>query len=159
MIRIPAICPNGHIFPSGFALGPGGAASVKNVTSGPCPKCGQMGIIPDGLHTFLNDSIKFFADSSISTESLRRLKNIFSEAQTQSIDITELKSKIEKQTPELTGFAQYLPTKKELVSGTIFILLEIILFIVINNIVSGKENPEVIIQEIYNNQTIINNRK
>lgn len=48
---VPAICPNGHAFPSGILLGPHASGTITGSKAGPCPACGLMGSIPDGTWT------------------------------------------------------------------------------------------------------------
>jgi hypothetical protein len=54
----PAICDKcGTIFPSGFAFEKGASATIVGSKSGPCPNCGGMGSIPDGLYEFVGETL------------------------------------------------------------------------------------------------------
>jgi hypothetical protein len=58
-IQAPAICDNcDTVFPSGFAFGPG-VANIRMTggKSGPCPNCGGMGSVPDGVYDTLGDTL------------------------------------------------------------------------------------------------------
>jgi hypothetical protein len=49
MVNMPAVCGAcGTIFPSGFTIA-GGAYYLSGNQAGPCPGCGGMGRIPDGV--------------------------------------------------------------------------------------------------------------
>lgn len=55
----PAICDDcGAIFPSGFAFSGGGSATLIGNKSGPCPVCGGVGSVPDGLYEFTGDTLR-----------------------------------------------------------------------------------------------------
>jgi hypothetical protein len=48
-MSLPAVCGTcGTIFPSGFAIA-GGPHYFSNTLAGPCPGCGGMGRVPDGV--------------------------------------------------------------------------------------------------------------
>jgi hypothetical protein len=70
---VPAICDTcGTVFPSGFVIGQG----ARNITmvgnkSGPCPTCGGMGSIPDGLYDFVGETLSIA--STWSPERIQRL--------------------------------------------------------------------------------------
>ena len=57
MTSVPAVCPNGHMFASGIGLGAGASISVEGSISGPCPHCGLMGNIADGVYEALTESL------------------------------------------------------------------------------------------------------
>jgi hypothetical protein len=55
--QIPAVCDRcGEVFPSGIALGPGAGATVIDSKSGPCPRCGDWGSIPNGAYRFAQEA-------------------------------------------------------------------------------------------------------
>ena len=60
MPNIPAICLNQNcknIFPSGFSLSKSRNITFTNCTSGPCPRCGSNGTIPNGIYDSTGDNI------------------------------------------------------------------------------------------------------
>jgi hypothetical protein len=71
-VQAPSICDNcGTIFPSGFAFGEGGGATLIFNKAGPCPNCGGLGTIPDGLYEFVGDTLNIV--SSWTPERIQRL--------------------------------------------------------------------------------------
>lgn len=83
MVMLPAICDNcGTIFASGFDF-----ASVRNISmrgnkSGPCPKCGEMGSIPDGVYDVVDNVINVTALSKLSNVQLLKIRDDLQNAQT-----------------------------------------------------------------------------
>ncbi len=72
-IPAPAICDDcGTIFASGFVFdeGPSSGSFFGN-KSGPCPNCGGMGSVPDGLYEFVGETLNIV--SSWSPERIQRL--------------------------------------------------------------------------------------
>jgi hypothetical protein len=69
----PAVCDNcGTVFPSGFAFGPGTSNILMTGNkSGPCPKCGGMGSVPDGVYDTLGDTLNI-----VSTWSNKRITQL-----------------------------------------------------------------------------------
>jgi len=64
MPAVPAVCNNcGTVFamPNLVAGGSTGNITISNVKAGPCPNCGGMGSIPDGLYQFAGDTLRIFA--------------------------------------------------------------------------------------------------
>ena len=58
-IAIPAECENpdcGIVWASrgGFNVGSGGASTMLGCKVGPCPGCGGLGLIPDGVYECSN---------------------------------------------------------------------------------------------------------
>jgi hypothetical protein len=64
MARAPAVCDNcGTVFPSGYEFGPGvSGIYMEGNKSGPCPNCGEMGSVPDGLYDFTGETLRIISD-------------------------------------------------------------------------------------------------
>ena len=68
---MPAICQTcGTVFPGVSIMGP--FRSIDN-TAGPCPRCGNMGSIPDGAFHFLEDSVEIIESARLDIANLNRL--------------------------------------------------------------------------------------
>jgi hypothetical protein len=62
MPALAAICDNcGTVFPSGFAVEGTGSGMFTGNKSGPCPDCGSMGSVPDGLYQFADNALTVFS--------------------------------------------------------------------------------------------------
>ena len=72
--QIPAVCPNcGQKFPSGIALEGPSQVQIQNVGSGPCPNCGSMGRIPDGMHAVIDGVLRFVQAEGRTSEELEAM--------------------------------------------------------------------------------------
>jgi len=115
-IHIPAICDScGAVFRSGFV-----AENARNITlsgniSGPCPACGDMGHIPDGIFNFVGDTIEILSAPKRTVDELSRLARIIGESRDKKRSREEVAETIRKEVPELAGLADLLPkTRAEL---------------------------------------------
>lgn len=116
MPMIPAFCDNcGTAFPSGIF-----AENCVNLTmsgnrSGPCPECGGMGSVPDGVFNILGSVIEIINAPIRTLEQLQKYSKILQEAKDNKLSKEEVKEKIDKEIPELASISQFLPkTRSEL---------------------------------------------
>jgi hypothetical protein len=69
MPMMPAICETCNAtFPSGFFFSNATEIYLEGNTAGPCPKCGGMGRIPDGLYDFVGSSIRLLTGPARTVE-------------------------------------------------------------------------------------------
>jgi hypothetical protein len=101
---IPAICPNGHQFPSGISMGVG--ASGLQIVGGrsSCPVCGKMGVIPDGSYSAPTESI--IALRSLGNERLNAVVQVLRRSKTATAD--EIVSRIQQEVPEAADAVETL---------------------------------------------------
>jgi hypothetical protein len=80
MPMMPAICNNcKSSFPSGISI-ESSKITLSGNTAGPCPKCGSMGRIPDGIFNFIDDSIKIVSAPERTVQELTKFTSIFRKA-------------------------------------------------------------------------------
>lgn len=91
------------------------SATMVGNTSGPCPSCGSMGTIPDGLYDVFGEFIRILALSSRSATSLERLASLLRSAQEQRLDSEATATAIENETPEFAELATNVRDRKRLV--------------------------------------------
>ena len=115
MPDIPAFCNNcGAIFRSGIFIG-GGTATLVGNTAGPCPVCGSMGVIPDGVYSIAGNIINLLSGPHSSVEHLKRLASILNEARLVKTEPNLVAEKIREEAPELSSIIDVLPkTRSEL---------------------------------------------
>jgi hypothetical protein len=126
MTKVPAFCDNcGAIFPSGFDL------SGQNITlfgnkSGPCPRCGSMGHIPDGVYNVINNTIEILSAPEWTIDELNRFAQILREAQRQAATQEEIDNRIKNEIPGLSGLAKLLPKNRSELYAFLTLILTVI---------------------------------
>ena len=74
MSTLPAICQTcGTIFLSGCSFENSTNITLSGNLSDPCPQCGRMGRIPDGLFNFIGEAAEAIESSDITTSRLQEL--------------------------------------------------------------------------------------
>lgn len=80
MVMLPAICDRcGTVFPSSIVMS-NETAFLKGNKSGPCPKCGSVGSVPDGTYEVANEVATYFINEDYSINEYKKLKDIFQNA-------------------------------------------------------------------------------
>lgn len=127
MVNIPAFCDIcGAAFPSGFAFENCRNIHLQGNKSGPCPRCGGMGSVIDGVFDIAGDVIKILAAPKRTIESLQKLSELLKEAAVKKQSAEDISSKIEKELPEYSSIAKYIPKNAtELVAWLTLILVAI----------------------------------
>jgi hypothetical protein len=150
MSVLPAFCDNcGAIFNSGIIGGDGIALNTTFIgcSAGPCPKCGGMGHIPDGVYNFIGNTIEFLSGPQRTLEELKRFSEILKAAQEKQATPDKLSEEIGNELPQyLYLLKDILPkSKKEFYSFIGLILTTITILINSANFVYSKQksNTEV----------------
>jgi hypothetical protein len=158
MPRIPAICNTcGTIFES-FVDVKSINNTFTNCSSGPCPKCGGMGDIPNGVYSAVSETILEFTSGDISKLQLKKFLSILESAKDEKTETNELAKSIRTQTPELKKISDILPkTRQELYLFLTLIITIIYLFLDQPSITNNDVDVEKIINQsieiFYNNNS------
>lgn len=109
-IPIPAICENnacGAVFflPVVGAIGSHGIANLQNMRTGPCPKCGSSGRIPDGQYTPTHGTLSRAGFEKL----LAALVSLEARARG-GASSDEISEEISAQYPFLESLKRFLPT-------------------------------------------------
>ena len=114
MPHLPAFCDTcGTAFPSGLYF-----ENSRNVTvtgggtSGPCPKCGGMGRISNGVFNFVDDTIEILSAAPRTVDELLRLSKILQEAKSYRQRPDHVARRIKSELPSLAALAELLPTNR-----------------------------------------------
>lgn len=104
MPAVLAVCDScGTAFPSGFFFENATNITMAGNRSGPCPRCGGMGSIPDGRYDATKDSIQIMATSATSLESLRRLEAVLRAVNRPGVSGQDVADTIKSQAPEFSA--------------------------------------------------------
>jgi hypothetical protein len=136
-LRAPAICNNcGTIFPSRFEIINSYDVSFSNCTSGPCPNCGGIGHIPDGVYNFIGNTIELLSGPNRTVSELQRLAMILSQAREEETPIEQVTRRIQEEVSELSSLKDLLPRTRSEFYAFLVIILTII------NLILGQINRE-----------------
>ena len=156
---IPAFCDRcGTAFPSGIFIG-----NVTNLTlmgnrAGPCPKCGAMGHVPDGVFNVLGAAIEIISAPSRTFEELTKLSAILQESQALNESPAAVAEKVEREIPGLSVLMELMPQNQANWYAFISVLLTIIqLYFLFSPPASSHATsaPQITINQVIE-QTIIN---
>lgn len=130
MPAVPAICRTcGAVFSAPNIFG-GDALNVTMIgnTVGPCPHCGGVGEIPDGVYDFVGDTIRIVASSGYSRQQLERLAALVAQAREARAPAAEVVATLEREAPELSELAERLlvPKTPADLAGWLMLLLMVL---------------------------------
>lgn len=102
-MELPAFCDNcGTAFGSGFSVsGSAMAVTLEGNKAGPCPACGGIGSIPDGIFDFIEGAVRVLAGPQRTVDELRTLALILEDARAGAITQEEAISRVEENVPGL----------------------------------------------------------
>jgi hypothetical protein len=123
MPEVLAICENcSTVFGSGMVFENSAAVTMVGNRAGPCPTCGDMGRVPDGVYDFLANAIRVVGAPGRSTDDLQKLISILQEAQQQDLSPDEVETKVRDELPAFLGLFSLLPSNKNEFYGFISML-------------------------------------
>lgn len=99
MPGLPAICDTCLAVwdPHAFSLGNASNILIEDVSVSPCPKCGGVGHIPDGIYSATTDAISVIATTTKSAQSLATLLRILQQARDERATAEELAKTLERE--------------------------------------------------------------
>lgn len=113
MPMIPAFCDTcGTAFPSGFFMENCTNIHLSSNRSGPCPKCGGSGHVPDGVFNIIGDAIHIVSAPSRTKQELRRFAEVLEVARATNKSVSAVKEELESTLPDLSGIMKYAPESK-----------------------------------------------
>jgi hypothetical protein len=83
--------------PHAFNIAGASNVHIEDVSVGPCPKCGGIGHIPDGIYSAATDTIEVVATSAKSAQSLATLLRLLQQARDTHTTADELVKALEKE--------------------------------------------------------------
>ncbi|WP_024479278.1 SEC-C metal-binding domain-containing protein [Cellulophaga baltica] len=167
MSGIIAFCENNKckaVFEAPNVIGVQGSATLNFTNSkvGPCPKCGSMGLVPDGVYQNINEALTFIRGPKSSIEKLLELQELLIKFKNNPKPKDEVVKEVEKISPE---YAQTIQKTEEIdfhkwIATIIAILTVAIL--VQQTYFKGNDDEikdKVIEQLLKQNQTLIEQKK
>lgn len=138
---IPAICDNcGTLFNSGFYFENVRQVTLSGNKSAPCPNCGGVGSIPDGLYNFLDDSVELISGPKSSKDNLTKLVEFIKRAKDQGKDFDEIKNEFSKEFNEFKSLADFFPKNRTELYSFLTVLIMVITLV----IESSKEETVIV---------------
>lgn len=124
MPSVPAFCDTcGTVFNSGIFVENSTNISFAGNRSGPCPSCGGMGHVPDGVFNFIGNTIEILSAPERTIAELTRLTQILREAKAKAETREQVVSRIEKELPSLSGLVKLLPENRSDLYGFLAVVL------------------------------------
>lgn len=137
---MPAICDScGTVFPSGFYVENSINIGFSGCKSGPCPKCGGDGSVPDGLYNFIGDIIQLVSGPEMTVKRLKHFSALLEESLQKELAPSHVVSKIEQTDPGFLPAIQPFFKKHHMTFVAYISLLVSILSIVIPLLTSGNK--------------------
>lgn len=121
-MNIPAVCDNcGAFFPSGFAAS--GQITLARNAAGPCPQCGAMGRVPDGVFNVVGDTLEILHAPQQTLDDLRRLTDVLSRLRSQAASREEVATALREESVAFAGLLDLLPQNRSDLYAFISMLL------------------------------------
>ncbi len=114
-MNIPAFCDNENcrtVFPSGFVFSNVANATFSGNKSGPCPRCGGMGHVPDGIFNFVGETIEIISAPEKTLDDFLKFSKIIREAYEQKQSFEMVAQNIKEKTPSFSKILDLLPDNK-----------------------------------------------
>src|SRR3989338_6786773 len=111
-MNFPAFCDNpacGTVFASGFAFNNATNVALTGNKSGPFPKCGSTGHIPDGVFNFVGNSIEILSAPEGTIREISIFSQIVREAYEQKLSSEVVAERIQREVPAFSGIAAIFP--------------------------------------------------
>ena len=155
MAHLPAICLNPTcrtIFPSGFAIIGGVNISYVGNTSGPCPKCGGMGKVPDGNYSNIGDKLFVTLNNLSDASVFKQYSELLKRELLSNKSPEQIIQSVNQNFPELRSVSDLIPKTRSDAYAFIGILIALISLIISSYQAFKSGEPENIDfrQQIFN---------
>jgi hypothetical protein len=149
-LRVPAFCDScGTIFPSSIEVVNSTNITFGGVGSGPCPRCGGMGHIPDGVYNFVGNTIELLSAPSRTITELERLAIILRETRELGDSPEVINNRIREEVPGLSSIVDILPRSRSEIITYIQIIIAIIGIILMQ--MKSNAPSKIEINQVFNN--------
>jgi SEC-C motif len=164
MLRVLAVCENGHFFPT-YEVELGGAPYVEvleaTVTVGEdvpvpnCPECGGTSRILDGAYNVVGDTLELLQGPERTVSELERLREILRVARESGASAEEVRSTVQREFPDWgQALSKWLVPKTPAdLTGYLMLIIAVISMILGNKQAGQTINIEA--EQVINNITIV----
>lgn len=155
---VPAFCNTcGAVFRSGIAVENSRGIVFAGNQAGPCPLCGGMGHIPDGVFNFVENTIEILSAPQRTVDELSRLARILHEAREKKQSPETIAQSIRKELPGLSGLVDLFPKSRAELYAFLALIVAVITLISESSGGSGKATNITVNQTI--NQVLVQTEK
>jgi hypothetical protein len=145
--HVLAICNRcGTAFPSGIFIENSSNVTLSGNTAGPCPKCGGIGNVPDGLFNFVGETIEVLSAPIRTYDELARLNLIVRQARAHNQSPQFVISRIEDEIPSLSNLIKWPQNRSELYAFLALIIA--LLTLILPFMQSQQKTPEISIEKV-----------
>lgn len=111
MTAIPAVCNScgtHFVTRSLINAGPNVRISFRGTYVGPCPNCGGLGRVPDGIFEVVHDAIRLIVSQDRGRDDMQRLTSVLADARRAHAEPAEVIRRLDDQAPEWHGFSDFM---------------------------------------------------
>jgi len=149
LVAIPAVCSScGALFYAPNLVGGTGTVEFHNSCLGPCPVCGGVGDIIDGVYDAATNTARLLISSATKPHQLKKLQEILLGAQRQNLSREQIQEKVTKELPELQSLRDWLPTTRNELYAFTGIILALITLITTTALSVAQSNKNVSEQDV-----------
>ena len=149
MVTIPAVCSScGTLFYAPNLVGGSGTVEFRNSRLGPCPVCGGVGDIIDGIYNAATNTAGLLISAATKPHQLKKLHEILLYAQRQQLSREEIQETVKNELPELQSLRDWLPTTRNELYNFVGIILALITLITTTALGVAQLNNNVSEQDV-----------
>lgn len=126
MAQIPVVCDScGEFFTVPSPFGDVAGATFIGNTAGPCPQCGGMGHVPDGVYNLVGSTIELLRATPRSANELHRIAARLAALRAEGADLGSIRRVMEEELPEVRTLGDLAPRTRQdwYMLGTILLAL------------------------------------
>jgi hypothetical protein len=125
MAPIPAVCDScGRVFVATNLIGGTGSVQLENVGVGPCPYCGGMGKVPDGLYEFAGDAVRILR--SRTADELDAIRSIVERVRAGELDTEAAGAEIDRVAPGAGALSALLSGRSQTLAAWLAVLIALL---------------------------------
>jgi hypothetical protein len=149
-VPVPAVCDTcGTIFASSVMVS-GGKASFTNCSAGPCPHCGGVGHIPDGIYEFVGNVLRILAAPERTVTELTQLRELLRRSQKKKESLEAAAARVERELPMFKRVGEELRRAPITTTSTVLTLI----LTAITTFLASRDSTkphDVVVNQIINN--------